>query len=401
MITRQDVEAIVAGWARTESERHGCEVAPMVAEFDLGFVVWTTEGVRTVIDRETGALSTWPGLPAESVAQMYRERRPELAAQRHVVDPMVELRRRSVPTSATHLTVDGRLFIGRGAKGDQEIDHHPLVREFLATVEPGGLVRGAHRHGEIIALSDALYEADRVRAASGVEPIEIEDARAWLLTATCETFFVREAGDPLAGLRSRPCETCIRTLVNFALLPWSDLALIKEWSPEPAGEVAQPGRFPAEVAGVLADGGWMPLPADVAEALADAMIEETVEVIGRRFEHAPLPAARRLLADFPGVMCGRRGPGVQRAIRLLRLDPTAAAHTADMLGELGPVIGGRLFPIGVEAEGDTILAVDEQGRIFALDQAGEWFLGESIDEAITSLLTGDGPARRIHDDGTW
>jgi hypothetical protein len=86
---------------------------------------------------------------------------------------------------------------------------------------------------------------------------------------------------------------------------------------------------------------------------------------------------------------------------LLHLDPTAAAHTADTLGEFAGVIGARLFPIGAEAQGDTILAVDEQGRIFALDQAGEWFLGETIDEAITGLLTGGGPARRIHDDGHW
>ena len=36
-------------------------------------------------------------------------------------------RRRPAPTTAAHLTVDGRLFIARGAKGDQEIQHHPLV----------------------------------------------------------------------------------------------------------------------------------------------------------------------------------------------------------------------------------------------------------------------------------
>ena len=65
------------------------------------------------------------------------------------------------------------------------------------------------------------------------------------------------------------------------------------------------------------------------------------------------------------------------------------------------MIGAPLFPIGVEAKGDAIVAIDERGRVFALDQGGEWFLGESLDEAVTSLLTGDGPAERIHDDGTW
>jgi len=179
------------------------------------------------------------------------------------------------------------------------------------------------------------------------------------------------------------------------------LAFTEEWRPDPNEKIAQPGRFPAEVAGVLADGGWLPLPGFVAEALAEGMIEETVAVAGRRFRHEPFPAAARLVADFPGIMCGRRGPGAQRAIRLLHLDPTAAAHTADLLGEFAAVIGVRLFPIGVEAQGDAVLAVDERGRVFAFDQGGEWFLGETVDEAIMSLLTGRGPAERVHDDGTW
>lgn len=415
MITRQDAEEIAAGWARSESEQRGLEVAPMVAEFELGFVVWTRlppavhqvpgDGARTVIDRETGALSTWPGIPPEVVAQMYRQRRPELAERRHTADPEIELRRNArrgpTPTSAAHITADGRLFIARGAKGDQELRHHPLVLDFLTTVEPGRVVRGAERHAELIALSDVLHDADRDRAADGRPRISLDEARAWLLTASCETYFVREPGDPLAGRQSRPCETCIATLVNFALLPWSDLAYTEEWRPEPGSKIAQPGRFPDEVAAVLGDGGWLPLPDFVAEALADTMIEETVEVAGKRFRHEAFQVARQLVADFPGIMCGRRGPGGQRAIRLLQLDPPTAAYTADVLGEFAGVIGSRLFPIGVEAQGDAFLAVDETGRVFGFDQGGEWFLGESIDVAIVSLMTGSGPADRVRDDGTW
>ena len=43
MITREDAEEIAAGWARRESERRGYECAPMLSEFDLGFVVWTRQ----------------------------------------------------------------------------------------------------------------------------------------------------------------------------------------------------------------------------------------------------------------------------------------------------------------------------------------------------------------------
>ena len=122
---------------------------------------------------------------------------------------------------------------------------------------------------------------------------------------------------------------------------------------------------------------------------------------GLRFRHVPFPAARAAIMDFPGIFCGMRGPGVRRWVRWLNLEPVAAAHTADVLGELAEVIGAPLFPIGVEAKGDAIVAIDERGRVFALDQGGEWFLGDTLDEALLSLLTGDGPAERIRDDGTW
>ena len=63
------------------------------------------------------------------------------------------------------------------------------------------------------------------------------------------------------------------------------------------------------------------------------------------------------------------------------------------------MIGTTLFPIGTEND-DAILAVDPGGRVFALDQAGEWFIGPDIDTALTNLLLGRA-APRIRDDGTW
>jgi hypothetical protein len=410
MITREDAEEIAASWARGESEVRGYECQPMISEFDLGFVVWTKQppavlpipgdGARTVIDRETGALSTYPGVPAEVIAEMYRTHQPSVAARRRTVDPQVELRRnakrRASPTTAAHLTVDGHLFIARGAKGDQEINHHPLVAAYLSSLEPARTVRGTDRHAELIVLSDVLHEADRQRDV----PITLDEARAWLRTADFEAFFVRDQGDPLGGTSARPCESCILTLVDFAVLPWSQLAFTEPFVPY-SDNIAQPGRFPDHVAGALADAGWRPMQQVVAEVLADGMIEDVVNVPGKRFQHRVFPAAREAVMAFPGIFCGLRGPGVRRWVRWLNLEPAAAAHSADALGELAAVIGAPLFPIGVEAKGDTIVAIDERGRIFALDQGGEWFLGNTLDEGLLSLLTGDGPAERLRDDGTW
>ena len=414
MITLRDAEEIAAGWARRESERRGHDCAPMVSEFDLGFVVWTRQpsavlpipgdGARTVIDRATGLLSTWPGIPPDVVAEMYREHRPSLAAGPRTLDPEVELRRnarrRPSPTSAAHITVDGRLFIGRGAKGDQEINHHRLVAQHLSGADPGTLVRGVERHAELIALSDLLHEADRARAEVDAPPVTLDEARAWPRTASFAAFWVRETGDPLAGQPSRPCESCIVALVDFAVLPWSDLGFTTEWRSS-SDRIPQPGRFPEEVAGALAGGGWLGLPPMAAEALADRAINRVVKVAGRHGRHRPFPAARALLRDFPSLSVPRRGPGVRRSIRPVTLDPLAAAHTVDVLAEFAEVVGARLFPIGVEARGDAQLVVDERGRIFGLDQGGEWFLGQTVDEALVGLMTGDGPAERVRDDGSW
>ena len=415
MITREDAEEIAAGWARRESERRGYECAPMVSEFDLGYVVWTKQpptvlpipgdGGRTVIDRATGVLTTWPSVPPDVLAELYREHQPAVAAQRRTVDPEIELRRNArrlpSPTTAAHLTVDGRLFRARGAKGDQQIHHHPLVAQHLGTVDPRALVRGAERHAELIVLSDVLHEADRLREEAGDPALTLDEARAWLRTAGFEAFFVREAGDPLGGEPARSCETCIVALVNLALLPWSHLALAEEWPPMYDDRVAQPGRFPDDLARMMADGGWKPLNRPSAEALGDAKINDVVRVAGRRHRHRPFPAVRAMVDDFPLLRVRRRGPGVRRAIRLLSLDPMDAAYTADVLAELAEVVGAPLFPIGMEDWGDSLLAMDERGRVFGLDQGGEWFLGETLDEAIVGLLTGDGPAERIRDDGSW
>ncbi|MFG1996609.1 SUKH-3 domain-containing protein [Actinoplanes sp. NPDC048988] len=387
-ITRAEAEEIAARWAR------GQDGEPEIAEFDLGYVIWARppstvlpapgDGARTVIDRETGVLSTWPSVPTEEIAAVYRSRRPLPPG---TVDPAISLlrltRRSPTPTTVAHLTAGDRLFRAQGAKGDQEINHHPLVRARLEQADPAGRVRGADRHAELVALSDALH-------SRGPE-ITLDEARAWLLGSRFEAFLVRDQGDPLGGTESRPCETCIAVLVDFAVLPWSDLAFTTEWR-HGSERVPEPGRFPHDVARTLAGGGWVG-PVD-----QPALVARAVEISENRLR--PFEEAQRAIADFAGVRCGRRGPGTRRAVRLLRLDPVPGAYAAGALAEFGELIGADLFPIGVEGD-DAVVAIDERGRVFVLDQAGEWMAGATLDEALVNLLTGDGPERRVHDNGTW
>ncbi|MEH0819083.1 MULTISPECIES: SUKH-3 domain-containing protein [unclassified Micromonospora] len=407
MIDRQQAEQLATVWARRDSQRLGYECRPRIDEFDLGYVIRSVVAPdvdavpgdlpTTVVDKETGEVSTWPRVPVAAVEQMYRRSRPAGSPAPRTVDPasqlLREIRRLPTPATVAHLTVEGRTYIGHGAKGDIELHHHPLVRAYLDELPAGHLVRGGDRHAELIVVSDVLHEYDHRRAAAGQAPLTMREAELLLFESPFELFRIREPGDPSAGPAERACDSCLNFLVHFAVIGWSDLAYTREMRPEPRTS-PEPGRFPPEVASALVDGGWRPGRGD--EDIARIAILETHE---RSSGHPQFPAAQEALAKFPGLTCGRRGPGRDVWISWFSIDPLHAAHTADTLADFGAVLGVRLFPIGSERQ-DSILAVDERGRIFALDQAGEWFLGDDIDAALTTLLLGRAPAR-VHDDGTW
>ncbi|HEX5945999.1 MAG TPA: SUKH-3 domain-containing protein [Acidimicrobiales bacterium] len=410
MIDRQQAEQLAAVWARRDSQRLGYECRPAVDEFDLGYVITSTvsPNVRTVpgdlpstvVDKRTGEVSTWPRVSLEQVERMYRRSRPPGPPAPRTVDPAIqllrEIRRVPTPTTAAHLNVDGRLYRAQGAKGDIELDHHPLVRRYLDGLPPGHLVRGGDRHAEFVVVSDVLHDYDHRRAAEGIEPMGMADAETLLGNARFEIYRVREPGDRYGGRAERGCDSCVNFLVHFNVLSWAELAFTADRRPDPHPP-RQPGRFPSEVADALVDGGWE--DSMFNSALAAGAIAETCKVAGQSHRHDPFPAAERTLSAFPAVVSNRRGAGEQVWISFFTTNPTHSAHSADTLADFAAVIGVRLFPFGSEF-GESIIAVDERGRIFALDQAGEWFLGEDVDAALTTLLLGRAPAR-VRDDGTW
>ncbi|MER7168407.1 SUKH-3 domain-containing protein [Micromonospora sp. NPDC000207] len=410
MIDRQQAELLAAVWARRDSQRLGHECSPTVTEFDLGFVVSSTVSTdvravpgdlpTTVIDKASGEVTTWPRVPTDVVEQMYRRSRPVQGPPPRTVDPSAqllrELRRLPTPGVAAHLTVQDELFTAYGVKGDVDLDHHALVRSYLDGLPPGHLVRGGERHAEVIAVSDALHHHDHRRGLAGEPPLVQDEARLLFGSARFESYRIRETGDPAGGPAERPCDSCLAFLVHFDLLPWSELAFVEQWRPGPQVS-PMPGRFPDPVADALVAAGWRPHFGD--EVMAAATVEQVCAVRGATHGHVVLPAATRTLAAFPGLVGGRRGPGTEVWISRFGIHPQRVAHSADTLADAAAVIGARLFPIGSEQE-DSLLAVDEHGRIFALDQAGEWFLGGDVDAALTTLLLGHAPAR-VRDDGTW
>jgi len=221
---------ITADEARRIAERWVAESAPAstvgVHEFDVGYVVWGIEppdvppqvgAGRGVIDKETGELSVWPSIPVEAVADRYAAQRAAEPPAPRTWDPAAQARRdllrMPTPATVTHLTVNGRLIIARGAKGDGVLNHHPLVAAFLAGLPVEHRERGFDRCAEVVALSDALHAEDARRGRAGALPITLEEARTGLFRgADLVTYRVREPGDPVAGQPGPPCVSCLLLL---------------------------------------------------------------------------------------------------------------------------------------------------------------------------------------------
>ena len=160
-----------------------------------------------------------------------------------------------------------------------------------------------------------------------------------------------------------------------------------------------PERFPADVADVLREAGWSEgRRTDEQTAQAVQLVCDQVGRHGARLE--AFDAATEALTEFGGLYIIQDGPGQDLRRRPFALDPTQVAATAETLADFGRLLHTRLFPLGMEGDHDSILAIDESGRVFALDHAGEWHLGDSIDAALTTLVTGAQPPR-IDDHGNW
>jgi hypothetical protein len=151
-------------------------------------------------------------------------------------------------------------------------------------------------------------------------------------------------------------------------------------------------RFAVHVDVALRAAGWEPGRWDIrqAEVWADALREHASPA---GHTHAVFPAAVEAWAEFGGLRIAPSGPGRQVAPALLDMDPMHGLHMARTLGDLGRALGTELCPVGAEADSGGLLAVDAVGRVYVLDHAGDWYLGSTLDQALTTLLTGTAPAR--------
>ncbi|MFB7075238.1 SUKH-3 domain-containing protein [Streptomyces sp. NPDC056290] len=151
-------------------------------------------------------------------------------------------------------------------------------------------------------------------------------------------------------------------------------------------------RFAVPVDATLRTAGWQPGRWDIkqAEIWADTLRDHTSPA-GHR--HAVFPAAVEAWAEFGGLHLDPTGPGRHIAPTRVHLDPLHGLHAARTLADLGRALDTEVCPLGAETGTHALLAIDSQGRVYSLDHTGDWYLGPTIDQGITTLVTGLRPAR--------
>lgn len=151
-------------------------------------------------------------------------------------------------------------------------------------------------------------------------------------------------------------------------------------------------RFPEVVETALRDAGWHPGRWNImlAETWADRLRAHTSP---GGHEHSLFPAAVEVWAEFGGLTIEVRGAGKQIARTSFAVNPMLGLHLARTFSDLGQALDTRICPLGGEAESQAVLAIDSVGRVYSLDHTGDWFLGDGIDQAMTTLITGLQPLR--------
>ncbi|MFE9425208.1 SUKH-3 domain-containing protein [Kitasatospora sp. NPDC006697] len=146
------------------------------------------------------------------------------------------------------------------------------------------------------------------------------------------------------------------------------------------------------MAAALKQAGWHPGRWEIrrAEQWADELLARPAADGAR---HAVFPAAIEAWAEFGGLSFDLSGAGREVARTPFLLDPRCGLHQPRTLADLGRALDSRVAPLGEERYGQALLAIDEAGRVYSLDHTGEWFLGQDLDQAVSTLVLGTRPER--------
>jgi hypothetical protein len=253
--------------------------------------------------------------------------------------------------------------------------------------------RHAGRCPEVTLLSRRLTAAGAGTAGQ---------ARRALKNARITTRHIREEGDPRHGAYARHCHECTALLAHFGVRSVSPVA-------ETTTALRLPGRRPsarrpepsaeAVLDEALAEAGWRPGRRVPEAAGWAAELRSHLSPLGH--PHAVFGAAEAAWAEYGGLELTPRGPGRAQVSSQIAIDPLRGLHWARTLSDLGHALDTGLAPLGEAGPltppgpgiGAALLAIDRQGRVYALDHTGDWYLGPALRPALAALLTGGAPTR--------
>ena len=132
---------------------------------------------------------------------------------------------------------------------------------------------------------------------------------------------------------------------------------------------------------------------------------------GRRIDLSPwvthgmklFPAARRILAEFGGLVIGDNERGIDTARSDVDLLPKSYNRDRASESDLEREVGSRLFPIATVQSSNGELWIDEGGRVYLEgdfpDGAELWYMGPTFIDALEVLLLGklppSGPSQNL------
>ncbi|MEV0839357.1 SUKH-3 domain-containing protein [Actinocatenispora sera] len=146
-------------------------------------------------------------------------------------------------------------------------------------------------------------------------------------------------------------------------------------------------RFHPDVESALLDAGWLP-GRDAAARVDPWLAEFCAQTDPTGARHELFDAARDLYREFGLLDVVPFGRGEQVGAFPIHFFP------ADVrVGEVSAFwhagkLGIRTFPIGRTGDEDSILIVDEEGRLYLSHPAAEFFLGTGIEAALEVLVRG-------------
>ncbi|HSI85852.1 MAG: SUKH-3 domain-containing protein [Candidatus Methylacidiphilales bacterium] len=103
------------------------------------------------------------------------------------------------------------------------------------------------------------------------------------------------------------------------------------------------------------------------------------------------PAAKRVIDEFSGLAIGiHHDPDLPRCPTSVSIDPNSAVkYFLDDESPFTLVDGTKLYPLGLTAENQVFMFIDEKGVVYGEGVRGTHMIAPTFDQALIRLINGE------------